>query len=348
MKKPGSKLILVLMLILFVPTWASQDELKILNIAPNKHIVSETPIKVTITLEGIAKGYDVTNPNQIERVIVELGQNDDSVITLKSSEVVNVTPNIIIKAEIPSGTPKGEYTINIILQTISRFKGKKEKGISIIQPEYKVVNRWEKGQIFSGGRNYSIGIIGGRNFANYACEDIDFSHAASTVVGGVVDFKVYRNIFGLVEVLHMQNRAEYSQKIPQQKEEGDFFFKIDYWQIPLMAKYSLSRENNGAYVTAGPGIGFMTQSKVDVINVEAVEKKEDHEIEDLTNDVDITLGFGVGWRHNLTDKNSFFVEGRYSYGLTDVFYPGEVTDVLSITDKRVKSRGLLVLLGYSF
>ncbi|WP_144963082.1 porin family protein [Gillisia sp. Hel_I_86] len=93
------------------------------------------------------------------------------------------------------------------------------------------------------------------NFANLNgnAENVDIR--TSFHLGLVVEIPVEESFYFAPEVLYSSQGAKFS-------DEGfDGNFKLDYIQIPLVARYYVS---NGFSLEAGPQIGFLTSSEVEL------------------------------------------------------------------------------------
>jgi opacity protein-like surface antigen len=109
-------------------------------------------------------------------------------------------------------------------------------------------------------------------------------------------------------------------------DKGDL--KMDYFTIPLMAKYYVVESFS---VELGPQIGFLTSSK-------ATSGGESVDVKDSMKTTDFGLNFGVGY--NITQN--FNMGLRYNLGLT------QVQKDLVAGESASKNSVFQIALGYRF
>ena len=147
-----------------------------------------------------------------------------------------------------------------------------------------------------------FGIKGGLNFATIGGDDTDgLDMRTSFHLGALMEIK-------LNEKFSIQPEALYSGQGTSGKEDGlDIELKLDYINIPIMAKYYFTESFN---IEAGPQFGFMVSSKAESDGVEV-----DLDEFDLFKDFDLSLGVGAGYKFG----PNFFVGARYNFGLSNIY-----------------------------
>lgn len=104
---------------------------------------------------------------------------------------------------------------------------------------------------------------------------------------------------------------------------------IDYLQMPFLARLAWGKEHRGLmfYVLVGPQIAFMINNKVSrsshwTLNADGVPDRPNGIVEQynlpIENKFEYGITGGLGVELN-TGIGHFMVEGRYYYGLSDIF-----------------------------
>ncbi|MGO3183521.1 MAG: porin family protein [Aequorivita sp.] len=89
----------------------------------------------------------------------------------------------------------------------------------------------------------------------------------------------------------------------------DYKFKADYIQVPLLAKFYIVE---GLSVAAGPQFGFKVNEKIDHNSSSTSNGGAINPVNIKTFDFQGTAG--LEYKHN----SGLFIQGRYSYGFSDV------------------------------
>jgi hypothetical protein len=106
---------------------------------------------------------------------------------------------------------------------------------------------------------------------------------------------------------------------------------IDYVEIPLFAHVSWGKEERGFqfFLNLGPQFGFMLNERESYIGSWQPQERPialqpiyGKKIQN-TFDYGIAGGAGIEWK---TRAGNFFVEGRYYYGLSDIFHNSKTDD----------------------
>lgn len=105
---------------------------------------------------------------------------------------------------------------------------------------------------------------------------------------------------------------------------------ITYIQIPFMARLGWGREYSGFqfYVQAGPQIGFYLNDKIKTSYVYEQRNQEDRlgvlkeapqEVMPIERKFDYGITAGAGLEYSIPHIGHFLLEGRYYYGLADIY-----------------------------
>lgn len=153
---------------------------------------------------------------------------------------------------------------------------------------------------------FNLGAKAGVNFASLVGDVEDAKMRTSFHIGLVAEIPLSESFYFGPEVLYSSQGSKFS-------DEGmDGAIKLDYVQIPLMARYYVSE---GFNMEAGPQIGFLTSSEIEVEDV-GVDAK------DFMSGFDYGLNFGLGYKL----PAGIFLQGRYNLGLANVFDSDEFED----------------------
>ncbi|CAM1372675.1 porin family protein [Tenacibaculum xiamenense] len=134
----------------------------------------------------------------------------------------------------------------------------------------------------------------------------DLSSRTSFHFGGVAEIQITDKFSVQPEILYSAQGAKF--KASEGLIETNVTWKLDYLNIPVMAKYYLADDFS---LEAGPQIGFLLSSKADVeLNDASVEQ----DINDVVKSTDFGLNFGLGYKLD----NGLNFGARYNLGLSNM------------------------------
>ena len=119
--------------------------------------------------------------------------------------------------------------------------------------------------------------------------------------------------------------------------------RIDYVELPVLAKYNFGAGPVSAYLTAGPAVSYATGGKLDtrarlLVELDLFETRLDLDAIDYQRtELSGVLGGGVQFRAQ--NGNTFFVDARYTRGLT------QVVDIPLVRD-RLEQQSFGIQIGY--
>ena len=200
----------------------------------------------------------------------------------------------------------------------------------------------------------SIGIRGGINYGEVS---------EPAVIGGILpDFKSILGInLGVVGEIPISSNFSFQPELAfNQKgfklQEGfnvDIFkipvplgakvvTKVNYIDMPLLAKYKFGNEKMNAYLTAGPVFSYASGGKLQtkaqfLFDIPITSTKLDLDALGYSR-FEVSASVGAGLSFN-TGSGSLFIDARYIHGLTDVY------DV-PVVDLKLKNRGFGINVGY--
>lgn len=155
-------------------------------------------------------------------------------------------------------------------------------------------------------------------------------------MAGVTMRYTEEKLFGLIVELNLEQRG-WSEKY----DPGyDFHYTrtLTYLQLPLLTHIRFGSERMKAFVNIGPEIGFMLGSSVnanfDWKNLSAVPgypggyRTSQQLAMEISNRFDYGISAGIGMELILRKRHSIILEGRYYYGLGNIF-PASKKDYFS-------------------
>jgi len=170
------------------------------------------------------------------------------------------------------------------------------------------------------------------------------------MTAGVMFRYIEENHFGLVAELNLTQRGW-----KENFEESDYSYnhRFTYLELPIMTHIFFGNNRVKGFFNLGPELNLMIGDGInsnfsykDAADMEYFIQDTRH-IEQMTMDIDNRLDYGIcagaGMELNLNAKHSLLLEGRFYYGLTDVF-PNHKTDIFSGSN----SMTVTVTLGYFY
>lgn len=183
-----------------------------------------------------------------------------------------------------------------------------------------------------------MGAKGGVNFATFSGDDLgDVKYRTGFHIGGLVEIPISEKFAVQPEILYSAQGAEYDESGTILGEDYSYLVtaKLDYIQVPVMAKYYLV---DGLAVELGPQVGFLATSEGSYEgSLGGVEVSGEENLEDIA-DIDVSLGGGLSYRLPM----GVFFGARYTYGLTNL-NDGEDAD-----NQKMHNNVIQISAGYSF
>lgn len=166
----------------------------------------------------------------------------------------------------------------------------------------------------------TFGIKGGVNFARMTGDNAEGLEGRTSFHVGAIAELALTNTFSL------QPELLYSEQGFSDSFNGfDVTGKVDYLNIPVMAKYYVEK---GFSLEVGPQFGIMTNGKVE-------GEGQSDSLEDIFKSSDFAINVGAGYKMN----SGLNFNARYSIGITDLPEEG---------DTDFKNGVFQLSLGYNF
>lgn len=167
---------------------------------------------------------------------------------------------------------------------------------------------------------------------------------------GVMFRYVEEKNFGLIAELNMTQRG---WKEAFDKSEYKYSHQFTYLELPVMTHIYFGSKRVKGFFNLGPELNVMLghgiKSNFEYQEAEIMEYfiNDPRHIEQMAMEVENRLDYGIcagaGMEVNLNARHSLLLEGRFYYGLTDIF-PNHKTDVFSGSN----SMSITITLGYFY
>jgi len=183
--------------------------------------------------------------------------------------------------------------------------------------------------VFVNAQNVQFGAKAGVNFASINGDDTEeFDMRTSFHVGAVAEF-----LFS--ERFSLQPELIYSSQGAKMSDEGfDFIIKLNYINLPIMAKYYVTE---GLSLEVGPQFGLLLSAKA---KSEFDGESEEEDIKDDLNDFDFGINFGAGYKL----ENGLSFTARYNYGFSNLADSGSE----DIGDTNFNNGVIQLSVGFNF
>ncbi len=167
----------------------------------------------------------------------------------------------------------------------------------------------------------TFGAKAGLNLASASGDETDDIKARTAFHVGVVAEIAISDVFSVQpDLLYSSQGAK--------ADEGDGEIKLDYINLPIMAKYYVAE---GFSVEAGPQVGFLMSAKFD-------DGDNEEDIKDEMSGIDFGFNIGVGYKM----ESGLNFAARYNVGLSNVW------DYEGSDDFSQKNSVIQVSVGYFF
>jgi len=198
--------------------------------------------------------------------------------------------------------------------------------------------------------NVAIGVKGGTTLSQTMFAPGVQQKMIPGMLCGVAVRYIEENHFGVIGELNFMQRGwkEVFEETPY-----SFSRRLSYIQIPLLAHIYFGNERARFFFNAGPEVGFLLTDKPKAnFNYADLSSVPDFPITnrntaqftmDIKNKIDYGISAGLGLEVSVNRKNSLLLEGRFYYGLNNLFSANK-KDIFSASN----GISIMVSLGYMF
>lgn len=179
----------------------------------------------------------------------------------------------------------------------------------------------------------NVGVIGGINMANLRAEPddgIDLKMKFGFAAGGVVELGLSESFGVRLEPMFIQKGARI-----EESEYGvtiEATFKLNYLEVPVLAKGTFDMDPMQIFLVGGPTLALNLNGEVEA--EASYMGQTETETEDISDDIE-TFDMGITVGGGATIMERFFVESRYTFGLTNIDSTLDGDDFLKTTGFQV-------------
>ena len=207
----------------------------------------------------------------------------------------------------------------------------------------------------SGSAQLSLGVVLGVNSSNLNVVGVDqpiavplptggdaqgsFTSRTAFAIGGVAEY-YFSPMVGLsVQPTYSQQGGKFVFDDPVVNPlNAEATTKLSYVDIPVMLKVHVGSSSVRPYLMSGLSLGFLTSAK-------SVAGGEEKNIKDSIKSTNSSWSIGGGL--NLPAAgNTVFIEGRYSWGLTNINEGPQVQPLSATTE--LETKGFQFVVGVTF
>lgn len=199
---------------------------------------------------------------------------------------------------------------------------------------------------------FQIGFKGGVNFADMSVTpeyaEVDYNRLTGFGGGAELGFAVSPSMDVLADVLYLQKGVSAHHKWRNGSDpegsyrEWDTDATLNYLVVAPMFRFSTRNPGMAPYVYGGAEVGFLLDATATVENEGGATAETD--VKDNYASTDFGVHFGAGFEIR-AQSYSFFLEGRYALGLTNIA-SDEVLD--QNPEAEEKHRGIYLFGGLRF
>ncbi len=208
-----------------------------------------------------------------------------------------------------------------------------------------------------GAQKIQIGVLGGPNFADMnlkseSGEDQTTSSHTYFGIGGAADFQIGPFFDVQVEPMYLRKGG----RVMASNNDTNIDIKMNFLEIHVFLKFAFGQIVQ-PYVKAGPTFGFLLNStaEAEIGGPGSAPVTYEADLKNVLESMDIGLGVGAGITIPF-GNNTFFVDGRYTFGLTDLYKGGSLlwksgSDSFTIDASEaaeLSNKGIQVMLGIMF
>lgn len=178
--------------------------------------------------------------------------------------------------------------------------------------------------------NFSIGAKGGATLSSMSFSPEVHQSMVQGITMGFVARYHEEKLFGLIGELNITQRGWKEDFARDEAPQFEYSRRLTYLQLPLLTHIYFGPERVKFFINLGPEIGYMIGSKItanfDYENYGSLQgfpqgyrtnRQLNMEVE---NKFDYGIAGGAGVEFFINRRNSLLLEGRYYFGLGNIFH----------------------------
>lgn len=177
--------------------------------------------------------------------------------------------------------------------------------------------------------NFSIGAKAGATLSSMSFSPEVHQSMLQGLTMGFVARYTEEKLFGLIGEVNITQRGWKEDFARDEAPEFQYSRTLTYVQIPLMTHIYFGSRRVKGFFNLGPEMGFMMSDKIkanfDYHNYKSVEgfpmgyRTNEQLSKEIENKFDYGIAGGAGIEFFINRRNSIMIEGRYYFGLGNIF-----------------------------
>lgn len=177
--------------------------------------------------------------------------------------------------------------------------------------------------------NFAIGGKGGVTMSKMSFSPEVHQKFTNGITMGVAARYTEEKFFGLIAELNLTQRGWAEDFAEDEAPQFSYSRTLTYIQVPLLTHIYFGSKKFRGFINLGPEFGYMIGSSIsanfDYKNYASIEgfpqgyRTNEQLNMEVQNKFDYGIAVGAGVEWILKRKHSFFLEGRYYYGLGNIY-----------------------------
>ncbi|MDE6065236.1 MAG: PorT family protein [Duncaniella sp.] len=177
--------------------------------------------------------------------------------------------------------------------------------------------------------NFSIGARGGVTLSSMAFTPEVHQKSLQGLTMGITARYTEERFFGLIGEVNLMQRGWQEDFARDEAPDFQYSRTLTYVQIPLLTHIYFGSRKVKFFFNLGPEVGFMINDKInanfDYMNYASIEgfpqgyRTNEQLKMDIQNKFDYGIAGGAGVEFFINRRNSLLLEGRYYFGLGNIF-----------------------------
>ena len=198
----------------------------------------------------------------------------------------------------------------------------------------------------------SVGVRGGMSMSQMSFSRSVSQHFNNGMVLGVTARYAEEKIFGIIGELNIEQRG-WKENFEEDNDKFAYSRRTTYVQLPVMTHIFFGSRKVKCFFNLGPQVGYMISDGItanfdyehpdDVKDFPGQYRPTAQMAMKIKNRFDYGIAGGLGMELVVAKKHSILLEGRYYYGLGNLF-PSSKADEFSAS----RGNSIVVTLGYMF
>lgn len=201
--------------------------------------------------------------------------------------------------------------------------------------------------------NFSVGVKGGATLSRMEFSPTVHQQMTPGMTMGVTARYIEENVFGLIAEVNFTQRGWKEDFARDDAPQFEYRRQLNYIQIPLLTHIYFGSKRIHGFFNLGPEVGFMlgesTKANFDYMDYQSIPgfpggyRTNRQLAMPAENKFDYGIAGGAGVEIFINKKNSIILEGRYYFGLGNI-YGASKRDFFGAS----RGTSIEITLGYMF